>query len=202
MRIIANITACAVALLLLADCGGKILYPKYYTLEVPAAPPRPVANARFPGTLAVRRFESAPYIRQKRIVYRPAPEEIGFYEYHRWATDPAEMITAAVIDSLRASGLFLSVKRYDGQNQQDYLMVGRVEKLEENDFGRAVAVTAKLSAELVNLRTGTTEWTGDAAETLKLDTATVNSVVQEMSHAVQKSIGRLIVSLDQQSATQ
>jgi hypothetical protein len=63
-------------------------------------------------------------------------------------------------------------------------------------------VTAKLSAELVNLRTGTTEWTGDAAETLKLDTATVNSVVQEMSHAVQKSIGRLIVNLDQQSATQ
>lgn len=198
MKNLTHTTALAVALLLFTSCGGKILYPKYYTIEIPPAPAHVAVNTRFPGTLAVRRFESAPYIRQKRIVYRPEPEEIAYYEYHRWAADPAEMVTAAAIDSLRSSGLFSSVKRYDGQNQQDYLMLGRVEKLEEIDYGGAIAVTAKLSAELVDLRSGDTKWTGDASETLRVDHRNINSVVAEMSQAVQKSMDRLVASLDQQ----
>lgn len=188
-------TVLAVALLL-TGCGGKILYPTYYTMDLPPAPTNLAAKARFPGTLAVRPFESAPYIRQKKIIYRPVPEEIGFYEYHQWVTDPGEMVTTAVMDSLRASGLFSSVKRYDGQNQQDYLMVGRLEKLEEIDYGGGVSVTAELSAELIDLHSGATEWTDDAAETLKVDEHSVNSVVIELSRAVQKSIDRLMTSLD------
>jgi ABC-type uncharacterized transport system auxiliary subunit len=198
MRSLTNTTALTLALLLLAGCGGKILYPKYYTMDLPAPPTNANANLQVHGTLAVRRFESAPYIRQKKIVYRPTPEEIDFYEYHQWAFDPGEMVTTAIIDSLRASGLFSSVKRYDRENAPDYLMAGRVERLEETDYGGAVRVTAKLSAELVNLRTGTTEWTGDAAQTLTVDERSVNSVVIELTHAVQESIDRLVVSLDHQ----
>ena len=43
-----------------------------------------------------------------------------------------------------------------------------------------------------------TVWTGDADEILRVDTRTVNSVVTAMSQAVQKSIDRLVASLDQQ----
>lgn len=193
--------ALGVVTLLLASCGGKILYPKYYMLEMPPPPVNQAVQTRLAGTLAVRRFESAPYIRQKRIVYRPVPEEIGFYEYHRWVSDPADVVTTAMIDSLRASGLFSSVKRYDGQEKQDYLMAGRLERLEETDYGGAVRVTAKLSAELVNLHTGATEWTDGATETLKVEEPSVNAVVVEMSHAVQNSIDRLMVSLDQKADT-
>jgi len=184
--------------LLMVSCGGKILYPKYYALEIPPLPASAIDGAHFPGTVAVRRFDSAPYLRQGKIVYRDAPEEIGFYDYHRWVNDPAEMVTTAMVDSLRSARLFSVVKRYDGQNQQDYLMVGRLERLDEIDYGDGVRVVARISAEVVNLRTGTTEWTGDAAETVRVDRAIVNSVVVEMSHAVQKSIDRLVVSLDQQ----
>ncbi|HTR39058.1 MAG TPA: ABC-type transport auxiliary lipoprotein family protein [Bryobacteraceae bacterium] len=198
MKTVANTTVFALALLALAACGGKILYPKYYSMEIPAPPPHSV-NARVLGTVAVRRFESAPYIRQKKIVYRPVPEEIGFYEYHRWVNDPAEMVTSAMIESLRSSGLFSSVTPYDAQNQQNYLMAGRLERLEETDYGGNVNVTAKLSAELVNLRTGSTEWTGNAAQTLKVDERSVNSVVIELGRAVQKSIDQIITSLGQQT---
>jgi uncharacterized lipoprotein YmbA len=198
MRPWASVSACAAALLM-ASCGGKILYPKYYTLEVPPAPASTVNATRFSGIVAVRRFDSAQYLRQGRIVYREAPEELGFYEYHRWAGDPAEMVTTAMIESLRSARLFSLVKPYDGHDQQDYLIVGRLERLEELDYGNAVGVVAKISAELVNLRTGSTEWSDDAAETLKVDKANVNSVVLEMSHAVQKSIDHLVASLDQQT---
>jgi ABC-type uncharacterized transport system auxiliary subunit len=132
-------------------------------------------------------------------VYREAPEEIGFYEYHRWADDPAQMVTTAMIDSLRSARLFPLAKPYDRQYQQDYLMVGRLERLEEIDYGHAVGVVVKISAELVNLRTGTTEWSDDAVEILNVDKANVNSVVLEMSHAVQKSIDHLVMSLGQQT---
>ena len=172
----------------MAGCGGKILYPQYYALDIPPAPSPAAADARLPATLAVRRFEALPYLRQGRIVYRPGPAEIGFYDYHRWAADPAATVTAAMIDSLRSSRLFSFVKPYDGQSQQDYLMSGRLERLEEIDSGGSVRVEAKLSAELVDLRTGETVWTGDADETLEVETRNVNSVVVEMSHAVQKSI--------------
>ena len=64
--------------------------------------------------------------------------------------------------------------------------------------GGGVRVQAKLSAELVNLQTGDTLWTGDAAESLGVDTRNVNAVVVEMSHAVEKSINRLVASLNQQ----
>jgi uncharacterized lipoprotein YmbA len=188
----------SMAALLMAGCGGKILYPQYYALDIPAAPRPAVSDARLPATLAVRRFETLPYLRQGRIVYREGPAEIGFYDYHRWAADPAATVTAAVIDRLRASRLFSFVKPYDGQGRQDYLMSGRLERLEEIDSGSSVRVEAKLSAELVDLQTAATVWTGDADETLGVETRDVNSVVVEMSHAVQKSIDRLVASLDQQ----
>ena len=157
-----------------------------------------MTGARLPATLAVRRFETPPYLRQGRIVYRQGPAEIGFYDYHRWAADPAETVTTAVIDSLRSSRLFAFVKRYDSQGQQDYLLVGRLERLDEIDYGGSVRVEARLSAELTSLRSGATVWTGDADETVGVDTRNVNSVVAEMSHTVRKSIDRLVASLNQQ----
>ena len=196
-KTLVSMSACAVTLLL-AGCGGKILYPSYYALEIPPAPRPAASDARLPATLAVRRFETPQYLRQGRIVYRQSPAEIGFYDYHRWAADPAVTVTTAVIDALRSSRLFSFVKPYDGQSQQDYLMSGRLERLEEIDSGDSVRVEAKLSAEVVNLRTNTTVWTDTADETLTVDTRNVNSVVVEMSHAVQKSIDRLVTSLDQQ----
>ncbi len=196
-KVLVNTTACAAALLM-AGCGGKILYPKYYALEIPSAPKPTLSDPRLPATLAVRRFETPQYLRQGRIVYRQAPGEIGFYDYQRWAADPAVTVTTAMIDSLRSSRLFSFVTAYDGQDRPDFLMSGRLERLEEIDYGGGVRVESRLSAELVNLRNGATVWTGDGAETLSVDTRDVNSVVMEMSHAVQKSIDRLVSGLSEQ----
>lgn len=197
IKTLAGASACAI-MLSMAGCGGKILYPQYYALDIPPAPSPAIADARLPATLAVRRFETPQYLRQGRVVYRQTPAEIGFYDYHRWAADPALTVTAAVIDSLRSSRLFSFVKPYDGEGQQEYLMSGRLERLEEIDYGGSVRVEAKLSAELVNLEAGATVWTGDADETLGVEAHDVSSVVVEMSHAVQKGVDRLVASLNRQ----
>jgi len=199
-RTLVGTGACALALWM-AGCGGKVLYPQYYALDIPPAPTQATADVRLPGTLAVRRFEAPQYLRQGRVVYRQNPAEIGFYDYHRWAADPAVTVTAVMIDSLRASRVFSFVTSYDGQSQPDYLMNGRLERLEEIDYGGSVRVEAKLSAELLSLRTGGILWTGDADETLTLESRDVSAVVVEMSHAVQKGVNSLVSSLKQQLPT-
>ena len=193
-----KMSVCALTLLI-ASCGGG-RRPHYYALEIPPAPGRAVRDPRFPGTVAVCRFETPSYLRQGRIIYRETPEEVGFYEYHRWAADPAETVTTAMIDALRSSRQFSFVKRCDGHNQQDYLLVGRIERLEEIDFDGPVRVKAQITAELVNVQTGSTEWTGDAPTTLNVENRSLDSVVTAMNRAIQNDIDRLIASLNQQIA--
>lgn len=194
-------TASALTLTLLTlGCGGKIRYPKYYTLELaPTLRPKTCDPPKL-GTLAVRPFGSSAYLRQGRIVYRETPNEVAFYEYHRWAADPGTAFTTAVIEILRSSGPFSLVERYDINDKPEYLMSGRLERLDEIDYGGAVQVEAKLSANLVNLHTGTTVWAGDATETSTVETRTVDSVVAATSTAAQACINQLITSMQQKLA--
>ena len=186
--------------LLMVGCGGKIRYPKYYTLEL-APTLRPAASDPLTlGTLAVRPFGTSAYLRQGRIVNREAPNEVAFYEYHRWAADPGATVTTAVTDNLRSSGLFSLVERYGVHDKPEYLMTGRLERLDEIDYAGAERVEAKLSANLVNLRTGTTVWVGDATKTSAVEARTVNSVVAAMSTAVQACSYELIASMEQKLA--
>ena len=188
-------TICALTLLV-SGCGVR--YPNYYTLSIaPALKPNVNSTPRR-VTVAVRRFETPAYLRQGRIVYSKAPGDIGFYEYHRWAVDPGVAVTTAVVESLRSENLFSLVAPYDGQDRPDYLLTGRLEKLDEIDYGGGVKAEAKLSAELTNLRTGAIVWTGDAAGTSKVDGHNVDSVVAEMNHALQGSIDRLLANMAQQ----
>jgi uncharacterized lipoprotein YmbA len=95
------------ALVVLTSCGGKVRYPNYYTLNLPAPPdPPPAENVH--AAVAVREFRAPAYLRQGAIVYKPSPEQIGFYAYHRWAINPCEFVTNSVIapaDALPASSL-------------------------------------------------------------------------------------------------
>ncbi len=189
-------SAC-IAVLLIAGCAGKVRYPKYYTLEIPAL--KPAANsARVAGVMSVRRFETPAYLRQGRIVYREAPEAVDFYEYHRWAAEPGPTVTAGVIDSIRSAGLFSFVKPYDGQDKPEYLMTGRLERLDEIDYGDRVRVETRLSAELMDARTGTTVWTGTAAATSDVETRNMNSVVAAMNRTLQVNIDRLVTEMEKQ----
>ena len=84
MRILSKLSVCAAAMLV-AGCGGKVVRPHYYTLETPPALSTAVSVRQVAATVSVSQFGAPPYLRQGRIVYRQSPEEIGFYEYRRWA---------------------------------------------------------------------------------------------------------------------
>src|SRR5262249_46390189 len=150
-------------LVVLSGCGGAAKYPSYYTLHVPP-PPDPPSQGNLHAVLAVREFRSPAYLHQGAIVYKTSPEQIGFYDYHRWATDPRDFVTNAMAERLRAGGAFTNVKRYDGRADIDYVLSGRLEKLEEVDYDGGVKVEVAISAQMVRLSTGETVWTDSVSE--------------------------------------
>src|SRR5215813_14696057 len=178
----------------LAGCMGKIKYPTYYTLSLaPAVDPPPKSGPL--AFIAVREFQAPAYLREGAVVYLISPEEIGFSEYHRWAVDPRQAITRAIVERLRASGNFALVKTYDGRNDVDYVLTGRLDKLDEVDYDGGVKVEVALSAQVIDLHNGKTVWANAAAEKAKVEEHKVSAVVSQMSNLTNRSIDELLKSL-------
>jgi len=179
------------ALIILVGCGGAVKYPNYYTLHVPP-PPDPPAQEGVRASLAIREFRSPTYLRQGAIVYKTSPEQIGFYNYHRWAVDPREFLTNAVADRLRASGNFTQVKLYDGRPDINYVFSGRLEKLEEIDYEGGVKVEVAISAQMMSLATGDAVWTNAVSEVGTVGQRDVPAVVSEMNRTMERAIVKLL----------
>jgi len=178
-------------LIFLAGCGGPVKYPNYYTLHLPPPPDPPVAE-NVHATLAVREFRSPVYLRQGAIVYKTSAEQIGFYNYHRWAVDPREFLTNAVAERLRASGNFSQVKLYDGRPGFDYGLSGRLEELEEVDYEGGVKVRVAISAQMVSVATGATVWTNSVSEVGTVSHRDVPAVVSAMNRTMGSAIEKLL----------
>jgi len=178
----------------LMGCVSGARFPAYYTLHVPPTLDVPIAGGTR-SSIAVREFHSPAYLRQGAIVYRTSPEQVGFYQYHRWAVDPREFLTNAIIDRLRATGRFAEVRAYDGRADVDFVLSGGLEKLEEVDYEGGVRVEVALSAEITDPRVGKTVWANVASESERVDKRNVPAVVAEMSHAMDGAIQKLMASL-------
>jgi cholesterol transport system auxiliary component len=174
----------------LSGCG-RVRYPAYYTLNLPA-PPDPPAAENVRTSIAVREFQSPSYLKQGPVVFRPTPEEIGFYEYHRWAADPRMLVTNAVVDHLRAGGQFFMVSLYDGRPNNDYVFSGKLEKLEEVDYQAGVKVEVAMSAQITRVATGATVWSNAVSETGTVSQRNVRGVISEMNRTVDLAINKLL----------
>src|SRR6266566_454800 len=199
-RTLTTIVFSLAALVMLASCGAKVRYPNYYTLNLPA-PPDPPAAENVHATVAIREFRAPAYLRQGAIVYKPSPETIGFYAYHRWAINPSEFVTNSVIERLRASGDFARVKNYDGRPDIEYVLNGRLEKLEEIDYEGGVKVEVAISAQMTNLATGATVWTNAVSEIGDVNKREVPAVVSEMNRTMERAIKELLSPIPADVAT-
>jgi ABC-type uncharacterized transport system auxiliary subunit len=175
----------------LAGCAGKVGRTNYYTLNLPA-PPDPPAAENAHTSVAIREFRAPAYLKQGAIVYKPAPEQIGFYAYHRWAIDPCQFVTDSIIARLGSAGTFSHVKHYDGQPDADYLVSGRLEKLEEIDYEGGVRVEVAVSAQMTKLDTGTIVWSKAVSEVGEVKQHDVPTVVSEMSNTMERAIEKLL----------
>lgn len=182
------------SLIILAGCSGKMRYPSYYTLNLPA-PPDPPAAEDAKATVAIREFTAPGYLRRGAIVFKTSPESVGFYQYQRWAVDPCDFVTDTMRDRLSATGLFAHVKRYDGRPDAEYLVTGRLEKLEEIDYDGGVKVVVAISAQMIKVDTGATVWAKAVTKVGNVEKRDASAVVSAMSNTMDGAMQELLTPL-------
>jgi len=180
--------------LVLAGCGS-VRYPTNYVLNFPPPVPHAAPLNSSLGAVTIHEFRCPEYLCEGRIAYRSSPEEIGFYEYHRWAMDPRQAITQYVEDGLRAQSLFKSVAAQEHGSEAAYLLSGNIERLEELDEGREVRAVCTISAQLLDTRTRSVIWSHTALETVAVEKRDMRGIVGSLSAAAQTAADRLLKSM-------
>jgi ABC-type uncharacterized transport system auxiliary subunit len=178
----------------LTGCGSvRGPATKYYKLNIPPAPTPAGPSAQVP--LRIEPFRVSSLLRQDRIVYRPSPVEVGFYEYHRWAEPPNDTVTKALADQLVSRRVFQSVEISDGEEKPDYVLKGSIDQLQEVDYKGAVKVQVSISAELEDPVRREKIWSSTASSECLVAKSDVQAVVAAMGQASQQSIARLVTDV-------
>ena len=191
-----NLSVAFIGALLLAGCGS-VRYPTTYVLNLPPAPPQVPSNGAV-APVEVREFGCPDYLCEGRIVYRPSAEEVGFYEYHRWAMNPRQAITQYVEGILRVQSLFKSVAIHERGTDAKYVLSGNIERLEEVDQGRDVRAVCTISAQLLDTRTRSTVWSQTVSETVRVEKRDMAGVVSSLSAAARMAADRLLKSMTEE----
>lgn len=179
-----------VLMALLAGCGSERgPATTYYKLDIPPAP-APVGPSA-PAALRIEPLRTTSLLRQDRIIYRPSPGEVGFYEYHRWAESPHDAMTKAIADQLARRQVFESVQISDDGEKPDYVLKGTIDRLQEVDFGGVVRAQVSISAALEDPE-GRQIWSGAASSEAAVSISNVQAVVAAMGQASQKSVAELV----------
>lgn len=192
-----NLAVAFLGAVVLAGCGS-VRYPTSYVLNLqPPAPQAAPSNGAL-GPVEIREFGCPEYLCEGRIVYRPSPEEVGFYEYHRWAMNPRQAITRYLEEGLRARSLFKSVAVHERGSEAAYMLSGKIERLEEVDEGRDVRVVCTISAQLLDTRTKSAVWSHTASETIAVEKRHMRGVVSGLSTAARTAADRLLKSMTEE----
>ena len=179
-------------------CGGKVPPTQFYVLDVAA--PSPAAD-RLGHTAVLMPVRARRVIAQGRVVYRESSEEVGFYEYHRWAEDPEDTVADSFRREAMARGSFQSIVPFDGRTTADFVLRGELLRLEEIDYSGPVRAEAEISLELVDVPTGRVVWASTASNSENVGASDVRSVVSGMSAAARRCIEQLADQLDRHMRT-
>jgi ABC-type uncharacterized transport system auxiliary subunit len=189
-----NLVVVFMGALVLAGCGS-VRYPRSYVLNFPPPAPRAALSNGALGPVAIREFRCPEYLCEGRIVYRPAADEVGFYENHRWAMNPRQAITQYLEIGLRAQSLFQGVTVHERGSETAYVLSGNIERLEEVDEGRDVHAVCTISAQLLDTRTKSVVWSHTASETVSVESRDIAGVVSSLAAAAGTAADRLLKSM-------
>jgi ABC-type uncharacterized transport system auxiliary subunit len=195
----ALITAFALMVGLLSGCGAT-RPSRYYQLTVPAeAGAVEKANA-VPVTLLLGQLLTSHLYREDRIVFGNGAEQLGTYEYQRWAEPPTEMIQEVLLRELRSSGRYRAVHYRRSNMQGDFAIRGRLYDFKEVDVGQ-MSARVTLELEMRDLKSGATVWTHYYTHDEPTSGKDVPALVAALDKNVQRTVKEVVESLDQYFAS-
>jgi ABC-type uncharacterized transport system auxiliary subunit len=106
------------------------------------------------------------------------------------------MIAQYLAERIRSRSLFTSVWGNESRAAADFVLNGTIERLEEVDEGRGVAVVCSISARLSETRTGSVVWSRTTTERVPVEQRDVAGVVNGLTAAVRTNVDRLVADLE------
>src|ERR1700674_4828459 len=156
--------------------------------------------AAVPVTLLLGALMTSHLYREDRVVYGNGSEQLGTYEYQRWAEPPAEMIQEVLLRELRASGRYRAVHYRRSNMQGDYALRGRLYDFKEIT-GSQMSARVTLELEMRDLKNGATVWTHYYTHDEPASGQDVPAVVAALDKNVQRGVKEVVESLDQYFAS-
>jgi ABC-type uncharacterized transport system auxiliary subunit len=191
--------------LLLTACAST---PKtrYYTLRTP--PPPAATSARTHLTLQVERFDAPDLLQDNRIIYYTSPTQLNFHEYHRWSSDPGDLLSEMAMKFFARTGLFQQVYAYPAPVNADYTLRGRVLDLDELKYnsegsGTSGAARLGLKLDLLQSRQNKVVWSARLEQTEQIRGNNVQGAVDAMNivaeRLLQNAYGRVSQVVQQEA---
>jgi ABC-type uncharacterized transport system auxiliary subunit len=169
----------AVLLLLTSGCAPhRIQYYQLAIFEKQAAP------SETGPAMVVGRIVTPQALQDGRIRYREGLNEVGAYEYHRWTEPPGIMVEDRLIQVLRASGKYKSVREAGSSAEGDYTVRGKLLDFSEVD-GADIETRVSLDLELREVKTDRLVWTEMLTHEDRVQTKNVSNVVQSLDRNLQ-----------------
>jgi ABC-type uncharacterized transport system auxiliary subunit len=193
------VAAVALIVAFLSGCGSA-RPAKYYQLTIPADAPGVERPDAVPVSLLLGAVMTSHLYREDRIVYGNGPEQLGTYEYQRWAEPPAEMIQEVLLRELRSSGRYRAVHYRRSNMQGDFAIRGRLYDFKEVDTG-STSARVTLEFEMRDLKTGATVWSHYYTHDEPAGGKDVPAIVSALDKNVQQAIREFVGSLDQYFAS-
>ena len=193
------IAAVALTAGLLSSCGAA-RPSKYYQLTVRADVPAVEKPDAVPVTLLLGGVASSHLYREDRIVYGNGAEQLGTYEFQRWAEPPAEMIQEVLLRELRASGKYRAVSYRRSNIKGDFALRGRLYDFKEVEGGQ-MSGRLTLELEMRDLKNGATVWTHYYTHDQPASGKDVPAIVVALDSNVQRCVKEVVDSLDQYFAS-
>jgi ABC-type uncharacterized transport system auxiliary subunit len=134
--------------------------------------------------------------REDHIVYSASGENMGTYQYHRWAEPPTEMLVDVLLRDLRDSGSYRTVDLLRSNSHGDYILYGRLYDFKEVS-GPTILARVSMDLEMRETKTGTTVWTHYYSHDEPVSEKDVSAVVAALDRNAQRGMAEVKSSLDQ-----
>jgi len=173
---------------------------RYYQLTVPSDAGAVEKADAVPVTLLLGQLMTSHLYREDRIVYGNGAEQLGTYEYQRWAEPPTEMIQEVLLRELRSSGRYRAVHYRRSNMKGDFALRGNLYDFKEVDGGQ-MSARVTLEFEMRDLKSGATVWTYYYSHDEPASEKGVPALVTALDKNVQRGVKEVVESLDQYFAS-
>jgi ABC-type uncharacterized transport system auxiliary subunit len=130
------------------------------------------------------------------IAYRIGTNEIGTYQYSRWAEPPVDMLKSKLIRMLITSGDYESVAALSSASDGQFVVRGRLYSFEEVDGG-SIKGQVSMEFELCDRKSGKVLWSHFYSASEPVDGKKISAVVTALDLNLERGLKEVAAGLKQ-----